>query len=329
MILRVFLLICFSTLQLSAQQVASYYFENSLAEFKKAFIDLEPEVIKGTFQKEVVRQFGSTPRPVYVFPTMAGLKFDNSKLKDFIKDSYAIEMFFRYDNGSLLLYNQLLGDKLNSSQGKYVHLVMTRNAQTKQVIVYLNGKLQMSFYDYDGALEMAQDREIIFFSQEGVETTSGAVAMIKIYNYFIDEKTSEEAFESFREPEPSLTPTDESATTALKRGDKLILKKLYFTRSEAVLLPESLPQLEALKNELLKYPNMKIELQGHTDNQGDFKLNTKLSIDRAEAVKAYMVAAGIDGKRISTRGFGSTRPVASNAAEDTRKLNRRVELIVL
>jgi len=76
-------------------------------------------------------------------------------------------------------------------------------------------------------------------------------------------------------------------------------------------------------------PTVKIELSGHTDNQGSSKLNIKLSQERVEKVKKYLTEHNIESKRIKGKGYGGSKPVASNASEDTRKLNRRVEIIIL
>ena len=76
------------------------------------------------------------------------------------------------------------------------------------------------------------------------------------------------------------------------------------------------------------YPNMTVQLEGHTDSTGDAEANKKLSVDRAEAVKALLVAGGVDGARITTAGWGQEKPIASNDSEDGRAKNRRTELIV-
>ena len=74
--------------------------------------------------------------------------------------------------------------------------------------------------------------------------------------------------------------------------------------------------------------DLKLEIQGHTDNVGQAAANLKLSQDRAAAVKAYLVQTfGIDTARLTTAGFGNTRKVADNATEDGRARNRRVELV--
>jgi outer membrane protein OmpA-like peptidoglycan-associated protein len=117
--------------------------------------------------------------------------------------------------------------------------------------------------------------------------------------------------------------------TPLTVGTTIRLNKVYFERGKAVLLDSSYAELDNLVEMLKENPDIKIELSGHTDNQGNAKLNLKLSQDRVEAVKAYLVAKGIDAKRIKGKGYGGTRPVASNASEETRRLNRRVEFKII
>jgi outer membrane protein OmpA-like peptidoglycan-associated protein len=86
----------------------------------------------------------------------------------------------------------------------------------------------------------------------------------------------------------------------------------------------SLDNLYAL---LQKYPGSKLIVEGHTDNVGSDEFNLKLSQRRADAVKNYLVAKGIDAGRIAAQGYGETVPIASNDTEEGRAINRRVELI--
>ncbi len=74
---------------------------------------------------------------------------------------------------------------------------------------------------------------------------------------------------------------------------------------------------------------MSIEIQGHTDNVGNEETNLKLSQERAEEVKKYLVLKGISAGRISAKGFGSSRPIADNSDENGRSKNRRTGLKVL
>jgi outer membrane protein OmpA-like peptidoglycan-associated protein len=74
-------------------------------------------------------------------------------------------------------------------------------------------------------------------------------------------------------------------------------------------------------------PSWKLTIEGHTDSTGSSDYNQKLSLQRADAVKAYLVAAGIEAGFLQTKGFGSAKPVADNASELGRAQNRRVELV--
>ena len=115
----------------------------------------------------------------------------------------------------------------------------------------------------------------------------------------------------------------------LEVGTTIRLSKVYFERSTANLIDSSYTELNRVADMLQENPNVKIELSGHTDNQGDSRLNLKLSQERVDVVKKYLVDKGIEDSRIKGKGYGGTRPVASNESEETRKLNRRVEFKIL
>lgn len=112
-------------------------------------------------------------------------------------------------------------------------------------------------------------------------------------------------------------------------GKTTQLRALQFVQSKTELLPDAQPALEQLLQFMQSQPTAEIELSGHTDNQGDFDQNLALSKQRVDVIKAYLVSNGIAANRITTRGYGPTRPIASNNSETTRQLNRRVEMIVL
>jgi outer membrane protein OmpA-like peptidoglycan-associated protein len=106
------------------------------------------------------------------------------------------------------------------------------------------------------------------------------------------------------------------------------LDNVQFAQGQAVLLPLSFPALDRLAALLRDNPRLTIELRGHTDNVGPPEKNVRLSEERVQAVKAYLVGRGIEAARISGVGLGGSQPAASNEREDTRKLNRRVEFRV-
>ncbi|MBC7448311.1 MAG: PD40 domain-containing protein [Hymenobacteraceae bacterium] len=108
-------------------------------------------------------------------------------------------------------------------------------------------------------------------------------------------------------------------------GQTIKLNNIFFEQSRHFLQKASYLELNRLAKLLRDYPTVEIILEGHTDGQGDAKLNLQLSVDRVNEVKRYLNSKGISKARIATIGYGGTRPIASNAEEETRKLNRRVE----
>jgi len=111
-------------------------------------------------------------------------------------------------------------------------------------------------------------------------------------------------------------------------GQTVKMNNIFFPQSKYYLNTSSYPELARLIRILKEYPSVEIKIAGHTDNQGDPALNLKLSQDRVNEVKKYLSSHGINGDRITTEGFGGTKPVASNDQEETRSKNRRVEFTI-
>jgi outer membrane protein OmpA-like peptidoglycan-associated protein len=109
---------------------------------------------------------------------------------------------------------------------------------------------------------------------------------------------------------------------------RFVFDHLNFDTGTTQLTADSNQTVTDLISILKCYPNMTVQLEGHTDNTGDPDSNKKLSVDRAEAIKALLVAGGIDGARITTAGWGQEKPIASNDTEEGKAKNRRTELIV-
>lgn len=125
---------------------------------------------------------------------------------------------------------------------------------------------------------------------------------------------------------PSRLPASPFAT--LKAGSAFVLRHVLFAQGDYTLLPESYTELNELVQALRANPTLNIEVAGHTDNVGDKRLNLALSENRAKVVASYLVRHGIEEKRITAKGYGGTKPIASNADDAQRPLNRRVELVV-
>jgi outer membrane protein OmpA-like peptidoglycan-associated protein len=122
----------------------------------------------------------------------------------------------------------------------------------------------------------------------------------------------------------------DAAAMAKGLGDKghIALYGIYFDTDKATLKPESKPTLEEIAKLLRGQARLSVFIVGHTDSQGTFDHNMDLSRRRAEAVAAELVKSyGIGKERLRTAGLGFLAPVGSNATEDGRALNRRVELV--
>nr|MBC8344014.1 OmpA family protein [Bacteroidota bacterium] len=111
----------------------------------------------------------------------------------------------------------------------------------------------------------------------------------------------------------------------IKVGAKIVLNNIFFEFDKSTIETESEVELKILISFMTDYPNLKIEIGGHTDNKGADEYNMNLSNERAKAVFSYLLNNGIDAGRLSFKGYGETEPVDSNETEDGRAKNRRTE----
>jgi outer membrane protein OmpA-like peptidoglycan-associated protein len=114
----------------------------------------------------------------------------------------------------------------------------------------------------------------------------------------------------------------------LEKGQSVLVNNIFFDTGKWDLRPESSPELKRIAELLKKNPSMAITIAGYTDNVGAKKANLELSRRRAQAVFSYFITLGIDGKRLSAKGFGAEKPIAANTSEEGRQQNRRVEFII-
>ena len=117
--------------------------------------------------------------------------------------------------------------------------------------------------------------------------------------------------------------------TPLAVGDKITLKNIYFEVSKSDLLSASFSELNKLVTMMEDNPMMEIRLEGHTDIVGDPDANLELSQDRVDACETYLVKKGIPSARIQAVGYGDTRPIVKKGTDEERKVNRRVEFVIL
>lgn len=135
-------------------------------------------------------------------------------------------------------------------------------------------------------------------------------------NFFLSDRSPDSTYEK----NIPLQPIETDAS--------IVLKNIFFDVNKFDLKSESETELDKLVQLLNENPGIRIQISGHTDNTGNAADNQLLSENRAKAVVNYLIAKGIDAKRLQAKGYGATQPVASNATEEGRALNRRTEMKV-
>jgi outer membrane protein OmpA-like peptidoglycan-associated protein len=112
------------------------------------------------------------------------------------------------------------------------------------------------------------------------------------------------------------------------RGLIVNLSDVLFDTAQYTLKPGAREKLAKISGIVLSHPGLRIEVEGHTDSVGGDEYNMRLSENRANAVRTFLMAQGINSADLSAKGFGKTRPVADNSSAAGRQLNRRVEMVV-
>jgi outer membrane protein OmpA-like peptidoglycan-associated protein len=155
----------------------------------------------------------------------------------------------------------------------------------------------------------------------------------KEYNLIIENQGSMFKDEFFTLPamaEKAQTITKEYTLAALEVGFKAILRNIYFDFDKATFRMESYQELKQVEKIMKDNPNIRVQIAGHTDAAGSEAYNLDLSQRRANAVVEWLVKKGIDRSRLISKGFGESKPLATNDDEvEGRELNRRTEFEVI
>jgi outer membrane protein OmpA-like peptidoglycan-associated protein len=131
-----------------------------------------------------------------------------------------------------------------------------------------------------------------------------------------------------RESRPGFTLPGATARDEEYKGSLFRLDSVFFDIDRSTVRNDSRDQLENLVRLLQRFKKLKIEVQGHTDSDADEDYNMQLSLSRANSVRAYLIANGVDGNRVTARGFGESQPIAPNTTQAGKQLNRRVMVLV-
>lgn len=222
--------------------------------------------------------------------------------------------------GGLDLYCFELADDLRPDPVTYIK-GMVKDAETGQPLVANIEMIDLS------------DRQVLVHTTSDAETGAflacihtGSNVMLNVSNEkypFYSENFQLE--KSYTKLEPYLMDV------SLRRADvgtTVVLKNIFFDFNQSTLKEESFVELDKLVD-YLQHNRVKIEIAGHTDDQGSNEYNDKLSQNRAKAVHDYLVEKGIAEERLAYKGYGKRKPIADNATEEGRAANRRTEFVII
>jgi outer membrane protein OmpA-like peptidoglycan-associated protein len=214
------------------------------------------------------------------------------------------------------------GDTLIYAQGKIV------NALTKEAV---SGKISYQSLPYGNKVGMLSGSEYKFamYDKEKYSIIVQAPGFAQV-KYMLDPASANSERIVVQDIElgapVSAAKVVETAHTA---GKEMTLDNLIFPQGKAKIDPASYTELNSVVKMLQDNPPMVIQLEGHTDNRGDPKENMKLSEQRVEAVKNYLVAKGVAKHKVKTKAFGGTTPLSHENTEEAHKMNRRVVVRIL
>ena len=192
-----------------AQQVLFYNFENTLQEESGKGPDLTVLGNEGTFEVVTLDEIANKKKTVYRFEKNSGLQFNNAAADNFIGEGYTIEIYFEFDelsswkrvvdwknrktdwgayvyNGELNFYNILYSAEAPVVAGEFTYYVITRTADTKEVLIYTDAEVKIEFIDDNGHALVDEDGVLNFFHDDLYvqnEASAGSVGMLKLYNY--------------------------------------------------------------------------------------------------------------------------------------------------
>ena len=226
---------------------------------------------------------------------------------------------------------------LNEGDGDLFKVPITEDMRPENVVI-LTGKIANAETG-----EFIVSAQVFYANQEnenleGIATINQSTSEYKIilhYGHVYEIKGVAPEFASFvetidlTEKGPYLEMEQDILLVPLRKGANLKLENIQFESGRNTLIGKSFKVLNKVVKMMKDSPDMKIEIQGHTDNIGSDNSNQLLSNARASAVVEYLISQGISKDRLKSKGYGASKPIADNGSEYGRKMNRRVELVVI
>lgn len=285
---------------------------------KKYFFKVYFEKIPAGFEKIDLIEYDADSEGTLQYWNFNGIRINNPKDRQPVQDSPVEEPVLKATDF------RVYGRILNAATGQPIHARIICSGKESGVAIDSLQTSRTGKYEF-----YVNENEISFrVSAPGFEALTESVNL-KVFlksgsfekDIYVEPVDTAEATPAAPETAPGSSIGEQlnEEATAFK------LDKVYFNLGQAVILKESYEQLDHLAAYLKENPELKIQIEGHTDNQGDPAANQKLSIERAFNVRQYLIEKGVEGKRIRFKGYGSSQPVSPNDTEENRSRNRRVE----
>lgn len=154
-------------------------------------------------------------------------------------------------------------------------------------------------------------------------------ARVDAEGYLITQETFEVRSRETAQPELVVITRPRRSLVSLRAREIIIRRQVNFATDSAEILPDSTPLLTEIADVMLRHPEIRrVEIQGHTDSTGDDQHNMDLSQRRADSVRQWLVAAGVEPDRLVSQGYGETRPLVPNITAGNRARNRRVQFMI-
>lgn len=294
---------------------------------KKYFFKVYFEKIPAGFEKIDLIEYDADSEGTFQYWNFNGIRINNPKDRKPAADSPVEEPVLKAEDF------RVYGRILNAATNEPINARVTCTGKATGAVIDSLQTSRTGKYEF-----YVNENEVSFqVSAPGFEPLTESLNL----KLFLKSGSFEKDIyvEPDREEEPAAkeeTPAVREEAPAPAIGEKLNeeatafkLDKVYFNLGQAVILQESYEQLNNLAQYLNENPGLKIQIEGHTDNQGDPGANQKLSLDRAFNVRQYLIDKGVDGKRIRFKGYGSSQPVSPNDTEENRSRNRRVEYKIM
>ena len=261
--------------------------------------------------------------------------FSSSREEGFgSQDIYRISFFSDSQSGDNTLKSQLTSENFQ----------ITTDSKKESLSDFLSGTMillkgiirdEVSLQPIGASIELVDNNsnEVIATLQSNIQSGKYLVALPAGRHYGIAVKAEGYLFHSFNFNIPDLSEfrvvEKDIIMKKVEKGKEVVLNNVFFDYNEYSLRKESIAELDRLWALLQEYPNLRIEISGHTDNIGSAEFNKDLSLNRAKAVADYLISKGIPSHRLSYIGYGFEKPLAPNETEEGRSLNRRSEFKVI